>query len=79
MNQLRPLPWSDSVNCGVEMPISDGKVQGDDISFTVTMTMGGNSMKMLYTGKVSADEIKFTSQLEGAENKREFTAKKSAS
>lgn len=59
-----------------EMPISDGKIAGDDISFTVTMNMGGNQMKMLYTGKVSGNEIKFTRQREGADQKQEFTAKK---
>jgi len=59
-----------------ELPISEGKVSGDDISFTVVMNFGGNEVKMLYKGKVSGNEIKFTSQREGSERVREFTAKK---
>ena len=46
-------------------PISDGKVSGDDISFTVKMSFGGNEIKMLYKGKVSGNEIKFTREREG--------------
>ena len=61
---------------GGEVPISDGKVSGDNISFTVVMSFGGNEVKMLYKGTVSGDTIKFTSQREGSERTREFTAKK---
>ena len=46
-------------------PISEGKVSGDDISFTVKMSFGGNEIKQLYKGKVSGNEIKFTRQREG--------------
>lgn len=45
--------------------ISDGKVNGDDISFTVIRKMGEMEMKMLYKGKVAGDEIKFTMEMEG--------------
>jgi hypothetical protein len=38
--------------------ITDGKVKGDDISFSVVRDMGGNPMTTKYTGKVSADAIK---------------------
>ncbi len=61
---------------GGDQPISDGKVDGDNISFAVVMNFGGNEVKILYTGKVAGDEIKFTSQREGSDQKREFTAKK---
>lgn len=60
-----------------ETPISNGKVSGDDLSFTVVMSFGGNEIKMLYKGKVSGNEIKFTSQREGSDRVREFVAKKS--
>lgn len=60
-----------------ETPISNGKVSGDDLSFTVVMSFGGNEIKMLYKGKVSGNEIKFTSQREGSDRVREFIAKKS--
>jgi hypothetical protein len=48
-----------------ESPISEGKVQGDDVSFTQTMSFGGNEMKFVWKGKVSGDEIKFTRTMEG--------------
>jgi hypothetical protein len=48
-----------------ENPISDGKVKGDEISFTVTTNARGNEVKMNYKGKVSGDEIKFTRMREG--------------
>jgi hypothetical protein len=60
-----------------EVPIADGKVTGDEISFTVTRTMGDNTMKFVYKGKVSGDEIKFTQTMEGGDRPpREFTAKR---
>lgn len=40
--------------------ITDGKVDGDTITFSQTMTMGGNSMVMTYTGKADGDTIKFS-------------------
>lgn len=58
--------------------ITNGKVDGDTISFTVVREFQGNSVKINYTGKVSGDEIKFTQQREGGEGKgQEFTAKRS--
>ncbi|HEX4807608.1 MAG TPA: hypothetical protein VH325_01680 [Bryobacteraceae bacterium] len=55
--------------------ISNGKVDGDTISFDVVREFNGNSMKMHYVGKVSGDEIHFTVAREGAEGQgMEFTA-----
>ncbi len=60
-----------------EIPISDGKVKGDEISFVVTMSFGGNEVKFNYKGKVSGDEIKFTREREGGTRPpQEFTAKR---
>ena len=60
-----------------DMPIADGKVDGDNISFTQTFEFNGNSMKFTYAGKVSGDEIKFTRTREGGEGQaQEFTAKR---
>ena len=59
-----------------EQNISEGKVDGDDISFATVVEFNGNSMKLLYTGKVSGDEIKFTRQREGGSRSQEFTAKR---
>jgi hypothetical protein len=62
-----------------EQTISEGKVKGDEISFTVVVEFNGNSMKFLYKGKVAGDEIKFTREREGGqEGPREFTAKRSS-
>ena len=60
-----------------ETAISDGKVAGDDISFTVNLNFGGNDIKLLFNGKVAGNEIKFTRKREGGEGRvQEFTAKK---
>jgi len=48
-----------------ESPISDGKVEGDDVTFAQTMSFQGNEMKFVWKGKVSGDEIKFTRTREG--------------
>lgn len=65
-----------------EREISDGKVDGDHISFTQTFEFNGNSMKILYDGKVSGDQIEFTRKREGGQGRggREvtFTAKKAS-
>jgi hypothetical protein len=61
-----------------DMPISDGKIDGDDISFTQVMEFNGNQMKLIYKGKVSGDEIKFNRQREGGERSVEFTAKRAS-
>ena len=43
-----------------ETPITDGKIDGDNISFVVVRNFGGNEMKITYKGKVSGDEIRMT-------------------
>lgn len=60
-----------------ETPIADGKVNGDDISFSVTRQGRGGEMKSTYTGKISGDEIKFTVKTEGRDQTQEITAKRS--
>jgi hypothetical protein len=47
--------------------ISNGKIDGDTISFDVVREFNGNSMTMHYTGKVSGDEIHFTVARSGGE------------
>jgi hypothetical protein len=60
---------------GNEIPIADGKVDGDTVSFTTTIERGGNTIKQTYTGKVAGDEIQF--KREGGQGQpREFTAKR---
>jgi hypothetical protein len=42
----------------MESQISEGKIDGDNISFKVTMQMGDNSMTTEYAGTVSGNELK---------------------
>lgn len=58
-------------------PISDGQINGDDISFTVTTSFRDNEVKLLYKGKLAGDEIHFTRTREGGDQPpQEFTAKR---
>ncbi len=57
-----------------ETPISDGKVDGDKISFSQTMNMQGTEMKMMYTAVVKGDSMEITR--EGGRGPATFTAKK---
>lgn len=59
-----------------EAPISEGKINGDQISFVQVRQFGSHQMKLLYKGKVVGNEIKFTRQREGSDEVREFTAKR---
>lgn len=60
-----------------DVPLQEGKVVGNQISFSTTLDFGGNSVKILYKGSVSGDQIKMTREREGAGQPREFTVKRS--
>jgi hypothetical protein len=45
--------------------IKDGKIQDNDISFHVLRSFGENEMKVVWKGKISGDEIRFTREIEG--------------
>jgi hypothetical protein len=60
-----------------EVPLQEGKVAGDQISFSTTQDFGGNSVKILYKGTLSGDQVKMTREREGAGQPREFTIKRS--
>lgn len=49
---------------GQETPIQDGKIEGNNISFTVTLNMG-EEMKIPHKGTISGDEIKMTYEMMG--------------
>jgi len=59
-----------------DIEIKDGKVSGDNISFTTHLEFNGNSFVLLFKGTVSGDQIKFTRAREGSDQTQEFTAKK---
>jgi hypothetical protein len=40
--------------------ITEGKIDGDTITFTQVVNFNGNEMKIVYSGKADADGIKFT-------------------
>ena len=69
-----------------DMEISDGKIDGDTITFSQTMEFNGNTMKILYKVTVSGDSINFTRTREGGgggEGRKgggpmEFTAKRAS-
>jgi hypothetical protein len=58
-------------------PISDGKISGDEISFTVKISFNDREITFLYKGKISGDELKLTRSVEGMDRPpQEITAKK---
>jgi len=61
---------------GGDVEISDGKISGDNISFSVTREFNGNSMKIEYSGTVSGDEMKLKYEV-GGRGPRELTLKRS--
>jgi len=57
-----------------EREISNGKVDGDNISFDVNVEMNGNAMTMKYTGTLSGDELKM--KRDSQRGPQEFVAKR---
>jgi len=41
--------------------ITDGKIEGDSVSFSITANFNGDEMKIDYKGKIAGDEIRLTS------------------
>ena len=57
--------------------ITDGKVEGDSVTFTITAKLGDQEIKLNYKGKIAGSEIKFTSEMaDGGMTPIEWTAKK---
>src|SRR5205807_602448 len=58
--------------------IADGKLKGDDISFTVIREFNGNKITAKYNGKISGDSIKGKIEVErdGQSNSRDWEAKR---
>jgi hypothetical protein len=59
---------------GMEIPISDGKIEGQNISFVVSLDFGGMPFVLSYKGVVSASEIKLSGDAGGVAF--EFVVKK---
>ena len=62
---------------GADIEIKDGTAKAEDIAFNVVRSFQGQEVKIMYKGKVSDGEIKFTSWRDGSDAQpREFTAKR---
>jgi hypothetical protein len=49
-----------AINEHGETAISEGKIDGDKISFVEAMSFNGMDIRIEYTGKIEGDTIKFT-------------------
>jgi hypothetical protein len=58
--------------------IADGKLKGDEVSFTVTREFNGNKMTSKYNGTVTADSIKgkIETERDGQTQSRDWEAKR---
>ena len=65
----------------METPISDGKVDGNNINFKTTQSMGGNDFTITYSGVVNGDTIDLSVTRPGRNGgdptTTKFTAKRS--
>jgi hypothetical protein len=48
-----------------EVAISEGKISGDNISFSLMRKIGETEMKIVWKGKIAGNEIKFTRETQG--------------
>jgi hypothetical protein len=60
---------------GTDVAIKDGKIDGNNITFTVTYDFAGMPLVLSYKGVVAADQIKMTADFAGMPF--EFVVKKS--
>jgi hypothetical protein len=59
-----------------QLNIEDGMLQGEEVSFYVNSEWQGNPVKLLYKGKVSGNEIRFTMSSEGGDWSTNVTARR---
>lgn len=56
--------------------IEDGTVDGDNISFSLTINFQGNEAKVNYKGKVKGDQIDFTAEIPALNQTVQYTAER---
>ena len=56
--------------------IEQGKIDGDNISFTITINFDGNEGKVNYTGKVEGDQIKMKAEIPAAGQSIDYVVKR---
>jgi len=59
--------------------ISEGKVDGENLSFVVVASINGNEMRINFKGKMSGEEIKLTIELPAMDQTFDLTLKKATS
>lgn len=57
---------------GVEVPVQDGKLKGDEVSFSVVRDVNGQKMVAKYTGRISGDSLKGKIETEREGQSRSF-------
>jgi hypothetical protein len=50
---------------GTSTPISDGKIDGNVLTFNVDLNFNGNVFSLAYKGVLEGEQIKFTSDFQG--------------
>ena len=50
---------------GMDVPIKDGKIDGNNISFTVAFDFGGMPFEIAYKGVLASDQLKMTAEFFG--------------
>ncbi|MFL6209741.1 MAG: hypothetical protein ACJ74W_12870 [Pyrinomonadaceae bacterium] len=64
---------------GTDIPIIEGQINGDELSFVVVTKAAGRKVGWHYAGKVAGNEIKFTRTREATGGEVvEFTARRAA-
>jgi hypothetical protein len=62
----------------MESPISDGTIEGDNISFKTTQSFGGNEITIQYKGTVSGDSMDLSITRPGRNGGEPMTSKVTA-
>jgi hypothetical protein len=55
----------DNPQAGGPVDLKDGKIDGENVSFTIVRQMGEMDMKLLWKGKIAGEEIKFKREMQG--------------
>lgn len=48
-----------------DVELNEGKINGDEVSFSLIRKFGDTGFKVIWKGKISGDEIKFTRATDG--------------
>ena len=64
---------------GKDRPLNEGKLEGDDISFSVESEWQGDPITLIFKGKVSGDEMQLRVDTKDGDWGTDLTAKRAAS